>query len=128
MEPEVVPLTLWFSGALVGMFIESCLIYAIVGIKKKIHLRERHERSLEMLANRERRVTRRHKISPEDSEITSRTEETSVESEPVVVEGPLAAAYDPNRLDTIRDTIHRAREDMGIHFPMNDPHVPESEH
>lgn len=119
-------LTLWLSGALVGIFIESCLIYVIFEIKKKIHLRERQERSLEMLANRERRVTRRHKISPEDSEITSRTEETSVESEPVVVEGPLAAAYDPNRLHTICDTIRRAREDMGIHFPMNDPHVPES--
>lgn len=110
---------------IIGIFIECCLAYAISNIWKKIQSRTRRERAVETLVNKETRVFRR-RDAPEDFEMSPRTEETSLESGPVIVEGPLTAAYDQNRLDAITDTIRRARENMGIIYPVNPPNVPES--
>lgn len=110
---------------IIGIFIECYLAYAISAVWKKIRSRIRRERVVETLVNKETRVFRRRN-EPEDFEMSPRTEETSLESEPVTVAGPLAAAYDQNRLDEITDTIRRARENMGIIYPVNPPNVPES--
>lgn len=119
---KIVHLTL---RLILGFLVECGLAYAISVICKKIQTRARRERVVEMLVNQETRVLRRRNSS-EDSEIAARTEETSVESEPVLAGEPLEAACDQNRLDAIADTIRTARENMGIRFPANDPHVPES--
>lgn len=121
-DKKIVHLTL---RLILGFLVECGLAYAIFVICKKIQSRVRREQTVEMLVNQETRILRRHNSS-EDSEIAARTEEASLEFIPVLVGGPLEAAYDQNRLDAIADTIRTARENMGIRFPANDPHVPES--
>lgn len=115
----------WTGCIILAIFIECNIAYAISVLRKIIRSRTRRERVVEMLVNQENRVFRKRNIS-EDSEISTRTEGTSSESEPVFVGGPLVAAYDQKRLDAIRDTIREAREKMGIRYPENHPNVPDS--
>lgn len=116
-EDEIVQIKYWFGIAVVELVTEIALCFAICFIRGKVTPCGNPDRTLESRIaseNLEYEMISHSENSTADLEMPKRAEEISTISEPVVDEAALSTAYDPNRINTIRERIRRADEGMNF--------------
>lgn len=113
-KDELKQIKYWFGIALVEFVIEIALCFAIYFVRSKVTPCRNPDRTLESRIASENLEYEMISHSTDDLEMPKRMEEIPTVSEPVVEEAVLSTAYDPTRINTIRERIRQADEGMNF--------------